>query len=84
MDLARWLKAFIFLFNSLFKVLDLKAQASRSRLDGSGQVPESDLEPKASRSRFDGSGQVAGSLHFPIQLLVQKLEFGASGLLVQI
>ena len=84
MDLALWLKAVIFLFNFLIKTLDLKAQASLSRFDGSGQVPESDVEPRASRSRLDGSGQVAESLHFSILLLIQKLGFGVSGLQVQI
>ena len=70
MDLARCLRAFIFLFNFLFKSLDLEPRASRSRFDGFGTVAESfhfliqlliqsnlDLKAQASRSRLDGSGQ---------------------------
>ena len=97
MDLARWLKAFIFLFSSLIKSLDLKAQASRSRFDGSGQVPERlqlflfnsflkslELQSQASRSKFEQAGLEAESLHFPVQFLIQKLGFGFSDLSVHI
>ena len=43
-----------------------------------------DLEPQASRHRLHDSGQLPQELHFPIQFLLQKLRFGASGLQVQI